>query len=673
MSMFKISQPPTFDGKDRSTATVKTWAFSIKDYLELTDTDIAKRTRIASTYLEGIAKIWYITKYSETELPSLEGFLKAFKDYFLDGDSAVNAAHRIENDTQGKRTVAEYSQQFNLHLSEVSETSKNDVDWKRRHYLRGLNPDVHLAIAPHVVDVTDIDALTKKAMATEKAVQIAKALQATTMKMSPSTIRPSTIRPSMSSPSTAHHTGLSSESTTKRKKITDAERKYLDENHGCYFCRKLNAGHFSRDCPDLAKYLAKRALEEAKDGADFKVKKESVNTLSYIVESNSDSEPYSCSSVPTIKIATTIENTELPSSLVDCGATANLISSDIVEEHTISTHPTSPIRVHEPMNSKGVLVSKKVISKVGIPSESWESTKPAEFLVAPLREHDVILGMPFLATENVLIDPAHGKVILPPEVNGKEESDDEEDDGKFDGNQVTMRSICPKVVTLKPTPPKFDWIAALKTFDATLGNESSKPSSPTKNPISVTKATELNEKYIYEFSDVFSDKLPNKLPHPDAPRHRIVFDDNKMTVNGRMFRLPTRYWSKMMEFLEEHLKAGRIRPSSSHIASGTWMIPKEDPNVMPRVVHDYRAVNGNTVKDHTPLTRQDDIIEKLANAVVRGKIDLICAYYQILMEEADIHKIAFKTPFGLYEWLVMPQGLCNAVATFQRYRLRGQW
>jgi hypothetical protein len=123
----------------------------------------------------------------------------------------------------------------------------------------------------------------------------------------------------------------------------------------------------------------------------------------------------------------------------------------------------------------------------------------------------------------------------------------------------------------------------------------------------------------------------------------------------------------MMEFLEEHLKAGRIRPSSSHIASGTWMIPKEDPNVMPRVVHDYRAVNGNTVKDHTPLTRQDDIIEKLANAVVRGKIDLICAYYQILMEEADIHKTAFKTPFGLYEWLVMPQGLCNAVATFQRY------
>src|SRR5205814_6080390 len=135
-----------------------------------------------------------------------------------------------------------------------------------------------------------------------------------------------------------------------------------------------------------------------------------------------------------------------------------------------------------------------------------------------------------------------------------------------------------------------------------------------------------------------------------------------------MYRTPTRYWEKVKEFIDLHLKASRIRPSSSHIASGTIMVPKTaDPEGMPRVVHDYRALNTETIKDHTPLMRQEDILDCMARALVRGKIDLVCAYYQILMEIADIHKTAFKTPFGMYEWLVMPQGLCNAVATFQRY------
>ena len=120
----------------------------------------------------------------------------------------------------------------------------------------------------------------------------------------------------------------------------------------------------------------------------------------------------------------------------------------------------------------------------------------------------------------------------------------------------------------------------------------------------------------------------------------------------------------MRDFLDEHLATGRIRRSSSHIASGTWMIPKDDPIDMPCVVHDYRTLNAKTIKDHTPLMHQDDIIKRLAKGKVRGKINLICAYYQILMEIADIHKTAFKTPFGTYEWLVMPQGLCNAVTGF---------
>jgi predicted aspartyl protease len=166
------------------------------------------------------------------------------------------------------------------------------------------------------------------------------------------------------------------------------------------------------------------------------------------VESDSDSE-YPCSSVPTIKLATVIENADMPSSLVDCGATVSLISSDKVEEHAIPTQPALPVRIHEPMNSQGVVVNQKVITKIGIPEQDWESTKPAELLVAPLQEHDVILGMPFLASGNIVIDPAHGEVILPTNEGDKEDEEvtaqDDGDDYDWDYYPATFPSICPKM------------------------------------------------------------------------------------------------------------------------------------------------------------------------------------------------------------------------------------
>jgi hypothetical protein len=57
----------------------------------------------------------------------------------------------------------------------------------------------------------------------------------------------------------------------------------------------------------------------------------------------------------------------------------------------------------------------------------------------------------------------------------------------------------------------------------------------------------------------------------------------------------------------------------------------------------------------------------ITRAKVCGKLDLPEVYYQIWMFPKDIHKTAFKTLFGLFEWTVMPQGLCNTLATFQQY------
>ncbi|XP_018408408.1 PREDICTED: uncharacterized protein LOC108784179 [Nanorana parkeri] len=84
-----------------------------------------------------------------------------------------------------------------------------------------------------------------------------------------------------------------------------------------------------------------------------------------------------------------------------------------------------------------------------------------------------------------------------------------------------------------------------------------------------------------------------------------------------------------------------------------------------RPIIDYRALNSITVKNRYPLPLIQELIERLQTAKIYTKLDLKGAYNLIRMRAGDEWKTAFRTRYGLFEYLVMPFGLSNAPATFQ--------
>ena len=118
------------------------------------------------------------------------------------------------------------------------------------------------------------------------------------------------------------------------------------------------------------------------------------------------------------------------------------------------------------------------------------------------------------------------------------------------------------------------------------------------------------------------------------------------------------------ELVDKMSEEGQIEHSVSAWSTPTVLVTKKDGTTCFCV--DYRRLNNSTKKDAFPLPRIDDSLNSLSGQSWFSTLDLASGYWQVRLSEDAKPKTAFATHSGLFQFAVMPFGLCNAPATFER-------
>ena len=164
---------------------------------------------------------------------------------------------------------------------------------------------------------------------------------------------------------------------------------------------------------------------------------------------------------------------------------------------------------------------------------------------------------------------------------------------------------------------------------------------------------------IHEYEHLFPD-IPTRT---DKIYHDVIVEDSKPIKQHpyRMNPLKQKYLQDEVKYLLEN---DFIEPSQSNYSSPCILVPKSNGTY--RMCTDYRKVNSVTKTDSFPIPRIDDCIDKVGNSKYVTKFDLLKGFWQVPLTDRAKEVSAFATPNGLYQSKVMPFGMKNSPATFQR-------
>lgn len=176
--------------------------------------------------------------------------------------------------------------------------------------------------------------------------------------------------------------------------------------------------------------------------------------------------------------------------------------------------------------------------------------------------------------------------------------------------------------------------------------------------------TKLPPKY-HSYADVFSKAASNTLAPHRSYDHRIILENDTQLSHGPLYSQSNDELLAVRNYLRENLDKGFIEPSQAPFSSPILFVKKPDGQL--RFCIDFRKLNQITRKDRYPLPLIDETLNRLNRAKVFTKLDIRQAFHRIRMHPESEELTTFRTRYGAYKCKVLPFGLTNGPATYQRY------
>ncbi|KAJ7942659.1 Ty3/gypsy retrotransposon protein [Quillaja saponaria] len=422
-------------------------------------------------------------------------------------------------------------------------------------------------------------------------------------------------------------------------------------NGTCFYCNeKYSPGHRCRKGQLYITVIPdEEAGEEDEEVLDFSELHEDLGEQEVTISAHALTGNYmkhnSKGKYQTMKVQGLIKKQSV-TVLIDSGSTHNFIDSDVIKRLKVKTQLTDALEV-QVANGHRVQVNSCCKQLQWVMAGTMFT---ADFLSMPLGSYGIVLGVQWLST---LGDISWNFKQLTMSF-------------EWQGQRLQLQGMLAQPVTwLKDK----DAAVIIHNRDQAMfiQVERAKPNGLqlwsielSKQDTSEVYSSHLNT-LLYEFIDVFAE--PKSLPPERSFDHSITLKEGSQPVNQRPYRYGPLQKDIIEKLVKEMMGNHIIRASTSSYASPVVLVKKKDDSW--RFCIDYRRLNSITVKNKFPIPIIEDLLDELQGAKLFLKLDLRSGYHQIRMRKEDIHKTAFKTHEGLYEFIVMPFGLTNAPATFQ--------